>query len=96
MDRRQHPERRHFVLKAKAKARQEIKCFAAFDDRGNVLYATIRPTKDEAAALLRRFNPPVEGYAYPFQVLPVAIALDVGHQFNIEDAIEELRTPRHK
>jgi hypothetical protein len=40
--------------------------FAAFDGRGNLLTATIRPTEEEAAKVLRRFNPPVSGFSYRF------------------------------
>ena len=71
----------------KIKPVESIKGFAAFDSRGEVLWATVRASKDESAALLRRFNPPVEGFDYPWQVLPISITIDSGYQYDIEDVI---------
>jgi hypothetical protein len=66
---------------------QEIKAFAAFNDRGQILYATIKPTRSETESLLTRFNPPVEGHHYPFQVHPVYIGLDAGFQYDLESTL---------
>jgi hypothetical protein len=59
---------------------KEIKAYAGFDDRGNLLYATIKPTQEEASLITHRFNPPVKGFSYPFKVLPIYIGVDLNTQ----------------
>lgn len=58
----------------------EIKAFAAFDDRGNLLYATIRPTKEAATEALERMNSRIEGLPYYWRVMPVFIGVDLNFQ----------------
>ena len=65
----------------------EIKAFAAFSNRGDLLYATIKQTRAEAQAELERFNPNTpQGY---FEVQPIYIGVDKGFQYDIEKAINE-------
>jgi len=64
--------------------KQEIKAFAAFNDHGQILYATIKPTKDEVEIVLKRLNPPIAGFHYPFKIHPVYIGLDTGFQYDLE------------
>lgn len=61
--------------------------FAAYTDTGKLLYITLRPTSSECAEVLHRLNPPVEGFAYGFEVRPVTVTVDVGHQYDLENAI---------
>lgn len=65
--------------------KHEIKSFAAFDERGNILYATIRPNKQDAQTELEKFNTRLEGHYYPFKVLPVFIGIDSDFQYDLED-----------
>lgn len=74
-------------MSRKKRHAHEIKAYAAFTDRGYILYDTIKPTKQEAAAVLQRLNPSVAGHYYPFAVHPVYIGIDSGFQLDIEDAI---------
>ncbi len=61
----------------------EIKAYAAFSNRGALLYATIKPSKDEAQAAYERFNPEVsQGY---FEILPIFIGIDKGYQYDLEE-----------
>lgn len=65
----------------------EIKAFAAFSDRGHLLYATIKPTAAEAREVFERLNPEIQkGY---FDILPIYIGVDKGFQYDIEDAIRK-------
>ncbi len=68
------------MAKKKPKNYREIEAFAAFDDRLNLLYATIRPNKKESEDALRRFNPPVKGFPYPFKVMPISVGVDLNRQ----------------
>lgn len=72
------------MAKAKPRHLHEVKAFAAYDVRGNLLYATIKPTKDEAEEALERFNPRVDGYPYTFRVLPVFIGCDLNFQHQLD------------
>lgn len=69
-----------------AKKRKNREVFAAFDERGNLLTATIRQTKKEAEDILRKFNPPVDGFSYPYKILPVTLRPDqlIQHKFNFD------------
>ncbi len=71
----------------KKETRAEIPAYAAFDDRGNLLYATIKPDKDSCVKSLHGFNPPVSGHHYPYKVLPVYIGVDLNKQsqFSFEE-----------
>ncbi len=73
------------------KKRKNIEVFAAFDGRGNLLTATIRQTKKEAEDILHRLNPPVDGFSYPYKVLPVTLGPDqlIQHKFNFDPSEEE-------
>ena len=62
--------------KRKLKINYELEYYAAFDWRGNILDATIKRTKIESLEALHRFNPPVFGQAYDYEVLPVMIGID--------------------
>lgn len=76
------------MVKHRSKTPQhEVKAYAAFDTRGNLLYATIKPTREDAEEALRRFNPPVSGHSYDFHVLPVSVISDFAFQFDLEAAI---------
>lgn len=60
----------------------EIKAYAAFSNRGVLLYATIKPSRAEAQAVFERFNPNMDqGY---FEILPVYIGIDKGFQYDLE------------
>lgn len=81
-------------MSGKRKRPHEIKAFAAFDARGMLLYATIKPTHKEAREAFERFNPGVgDGY---FEVLPIYIGVDKGYQYDIEDAINSRARPERK
>jgi hypothetical protein len=58
------------------KINYELEYYAAFSKRGNILDGTIKRTKNESLEALHRFNPPLEGHPYGFEVLPVMIGLD--------------------
>jgi hypothetical protein len=64
------------VKNRKIKIDYELEYYAAFDWRGNILDGTIKRTREESALALRRFNPPVAGHPYDFEVLPVMIGID--------------------
>jgi hypothetical protein len=64
---------------------QEIKAFAAFNDQGHILYATIKPTKTETEISLKRLNPPVEGFHYPYHIIPIYIGSDKDFQYIFEN-----------
>ena len=61
--------------------------FAAYDTTGKLLYITLRPTSSECAAVLQRINPRVEGFAYDYDVRPVTVSVDIGYQYDLEEAI---------
>ncbi len=69
--------------KTKQQNTKEIEAFAAFDHRLNMLYATIKPTREEAQALMLRFNPQVEGQDYTFRVYPIRVTIDLGKQHDM-------------
>lgn len=62
----------------------EVKAFAAFDLRGNLLYGTIRAEKADAAAALERFNPRSDGVPYYWRVLPIYIGHDLNFQHSFD------------
>ncbi len=66
--------------KAAPQNTKEIEAFAAFDHRLNMLYATIKPTREEAQALMLRFNPAVDEESYTFRVYPIRVTIDLGKQ----------------
>ncbi|PCI98737.1 MAG: hypothetical protein COB14_07515 [Alphaproteobacteria bacterium] len=72
------------MSKKKQRKTQEIEAYAAFDGRSNILYATIKSSKEASADTLRKFNPPVEGYSYAFKVLPIRISVDLNAQHEID------------
>lgn len=61
----------------------ETEAYGAYDDSMNLIYATIRSTKEASEAELHRFNPPVNGHHYPFKVLPVVIGAYSAHQSSL-------------
>ena len=65
----------------------ETQAYGAYDDSMNLIYATIRATKEACEEQLHRFNPPVSGHHYPFKVLPLVIGAYSAHQpaLNLED-----------
>ena len=69
--------------KSKQNNTKEIEAFAAFDDRLNMLYATIKPTREDAEAQMLRFNPKVEGHNYDFRVFPIRVTIDLGKQHDM-------------
>lgn len=68
---------------------KEIEAYAAFDQRLNMLYATIKPTKEEAETLMRRFNPPVDEETYTYRVYPVRITIDLNKQHDLFDSEDD-------
>tara|TARA_B100001989_G_scaffold243307_1_gene210887 strand:- start:1223 stop:1468 length:246 start_codon:yes stop_codon:yes gene_type:complete len=68
---------------------KEIEAFAAFDHRLNMLYATIKPTKEEAETLMRRYNPPVDEETYTYRVYPIRVTIDLGKQHDLFAEDEE-------
>ncbi len=66
---------------------REIKAFAAFSTRGQLVWSTIKPTRAETQTAYDRFNPEVDKEY--FEILPVFIGIDKGYQYNIEDAINQ-------
>lgn len=70
-----------------SKKHKNIEAFAAFDARGNLLSATVRQTKEEADIQLRKFNPPVAGFSYPYKILPITLGADqiLQHKFIFDD-----------
>jgi len=67
---------RVLAKKRKLKINYELEYYAAFDWRGNILDATIKRTKTESVEALKRFNPPVAGHPYDYEVLPIMIGID--------------------
>ena len=63
--------------------------YGAYDDSMNLIYATIRATKEACEEQLQRFNPPVPGHHYPFKVLPLVIGAYNAHQpaLNLDDSL---------
>ena len=68
---------------------KEIEAFAAFDHRLNMLYATIKPLREEAETLMRRYNPPVDEETYTYRVYPIRVTIDLGKQHDLFAEDEE-------
>ncbi len=64
----------------KSKYEREIQAYGAFDDSNNLLYATVKPSRELCVETLHRFNPRVEGHHYPYKVLPIFIGVDLNTQ----------------
>lgn len=60
-----------------------ITAYAAYDWRGNLLAATLRPSYDEAQELLHRFNPLVAGFDYPYEIRSVDLDKDQNIQYRL-------------
>ena len=73
-------------MSKRPKHTHEIKAYAAFSNRGVLLYATIKPTREEAQRVFERFKPQIDqGY---FEILPIYIGIDKGYQYNLEDKLK--------
>ena len=68
---------------------REIAAWAAFDTYGNLAYATIKPTKEQAEDAADRLSPAVEGYPLPLCVMPIFIGLDINAQQSMDFSATE-------
>jgi hypothetical protein len=68
-----------------------IASWAGFTPRGDLAYATIRPTQEAAQAEADRLSPPVEGFPPPLRILPVFIGLDLNNQQTFDFSAEDGR-----
>lgn len=49
----------------------EVQFYAAFHDNGNLLRATVSADYDACEKALHKFNPRLEGFYYPYRILPI-------------------------
>ena len=59
-----------------ATRRRKFKGYAALDERGNLLWGTIRTSREAAQELHDRFNPDPTGQGMGERIVPVKITID--------------------
>lgn len=60
----------------KPAAAKALQGFAVLDGSGGMVWGTIRPTEDEARAMYRKWNPPINGYQMNETVVKVKFSIE--------------------
>ena len=67
-------------------AKRSIKGFAAFTG-SELVWGSIRPTKDQAEATYLAHNPQLEGCPQTYRILPIAVEIEEYSQTSFDDEL---------